>query len=78
MLEDREGGLQSEYDRQALARGLDEKDPDVLRLKRKQDIAAAKARKKDLNRILNAPRQQEPVEIKSVADVELDQRSFNN
>lgn len=72
-----EGG-QAEYDKEAVARGIDESEPDLLLLKKKQDKAAAEARRRDLDRILNAPRAQEAIEIKSVADVSLDERSFNN
>jgi hypothetical protein len=46
-----------------------------MALRKQQD---AEARKRELNRILNAPRAQEQIEIKSVADVALNERSFEN
>ncbi len=71
-------GEQHEYDREALARDLDDKEPDLLAIKRRQDLAAAEARKRDLNRILQTPKGQIPIEIKSVADINLEERSFEN
>ena len=59
-LVNREGG-QADYDKEALARGIDESEPDLMAVKKEQDRLAAEARRRDLNRILNAPRGQEPI-----------------
>lgn len=40
LLVDREK-KQADYDREAVARGLDDNDPDILAIKQQQDIAAA-------------------------------------
>ena len=59
-----------------MLRDIDEGEPDVIALKQQHDRAAADVRKRELLRKLDSPREQQYIEIKSVADVSLDERSF--
>jgi hypothetical protein len=55
-----------------LVRDIDEGEPDVLALRQEHERAAQEVRKRELLRMLDSPREQQYIEIKSVADVSLD------
>jgi hypothetical protein len=75
---DNELGRQREYDREALVRDIDKREPDVQELKRRDLERAEVARRKAIDNNLKANREQDQIEIKSVADISVDERSFEN
>ena len=77
-LGDRESGRQGEYDQEAYVREIDDNEPDVLEIRRKDAERAEMARRRAEGRSLGDSRVQEEIEIRSVADVSIAERSFEN
>jgi hypothetical protein len=59
-------------------REIDDNEPDILEIRRKDADRAEVARRRAEGRNIGGSRVQEEIEIKSVADVSIDERSFEN
>ena len=76
-LNDTELNQQTHFDLEAYIRDLDGREPDIEYIKRMQEQQQRIQAKRDLNNNLMT-NDQERISIKSVADVSINERSFDN